>query len=131
MPQHSYTISQLAKEFGITTRTIRFYEEKGLLAPHRNGKQRIYSNADRVHLTLILRGKRLGFSLDESRELIDRYNPDHGNVEQLRHLLRKIDEKEAQLQNQLHDISAMQQDLADVRRRAQQALRASPPQETT
>ncbi len=75
MPDRSHSISELAAELGITTRTIRFYEEKGLLAPSRNGQQRIYSAADRVRLKLILRGKRLGFTLEESRDLIDMYDP--------------------------------------------------------
>ena len=66
----TYTISDLAREFDITTRTIRFYEEAGLLDPHREGQQRIYRDADRVKLKLILRGKRLGFSLAESRDII-------------------------------------------------------------
>ena len=67
---HSYHIGELAEEFGVTTRTIRFYEEKGLLAPRREGQQRCYSAADRTKLRLILRGKRFGYSLDEIAEMI-------------------------------------------------------------
>ncbi|MFQ3223095.1 MAG: DNA-binding transcriptional MerR regulator, partial [Porticoccaceae bacterium] len=70
-----YSISQLSKEFEITTRTIRHYEDLGLLAPARRGQTRVYSPADRIRLKLILRGKRLGLSLDDSREIIDMYEP--------------------------------------------------------
>jgi DNA-binding transcriptional MerR regulator len=120
-PQH-FTISQLAEEFGITTRAIRFYEEKGLIKPRRNGQQRHYSAADRVRLKLILRGKRLGFTLDESRDLIDMYDPGQGNVEQLQVLLGKIADREASLQRQLRDIANMRRDLQTVRRRCEEAL---------
>jgi DNA-binding transcriptional MerR regulator len=75
MKTSSYSIRDLASEFDVTTRTIRYYEEKGLLSPKRNGSQRIYSPSDRTKLKLILRGKRLGFSLDESAEIILMYGP--------------------------------------------------------
>ena len=122
MPEQRFNISDLAGEFELTTRAIRFYEEKGLLAPARNGQQRVYSLSDRVRLKLILRGKRLGFSLEECRELLDMYDPAHGNTDQLRRLMEKIDAKEAQLQSQLRDITGMQKDLSEVRQRCQQAL---------
>ncbi len=122
MTAQHFTISQLAGEFGITTRAIRFYEEKGLISPRRSGQQRLYNAADRVRLKLILRGKRLGFTLEESRELIDMYDPRHGNVEQLQRLLQKIEDKEALLQSQLRDIAGMQSDLDEVRQRCKQAL---------
>ncbi|MEX2963297.1 MerR family DNA-binding transcriptional regulator [Microbulbifer sp. TYP-18] len=118
----SYGISELAREFGITTRTIRFYEDKGLLSPRRRGQTRIYSSEDRVRLKLILRGKRLGFSLDESREIIDMYDPAHGNVEQLQRLLSHIEQKRAQLQQQLRDIHSLMSDLDEVAVRAHAAL---------
>lgn len=122
MTEPHFTISQLSGEFGITTRAIRFYEEKGLISPRRTGQQRLYTAADRVRLKLILRGKRLGFTLDESRDLIDMYDPSHGNVEQLQRLLQKIEDREALLQNQLRDIAGMQKDLDDVRQRCKEAL---------
>ncbi|MEW5249123.1 MerR family transcriptional regulator [Microbulbifer sp. 2201CG32-9] len=118
----SYGISELAREFGITTRTIRFYEDKGLLSPRRRGQTRIYSSEDRVRLKLILRGKRLGFSLDESREIIDMYDPAHGNVEQLQRLLSHIEQKRVQLQQQLRDIHSLMSDLDAVAVRARAAL---------
>lgn len=70
-----YSIRDLAKDFGVTTRALRFYEERGLLRPQRKGLNRVYDAADKVRLTLILRGKRLGFTLDESAELIAMYDP--------------------------------------------------------
>jgi DNA-binding transcriptional MerR regulator len=122
MTEQYFTISQLADEFGITTRAIRFYEEKGLISPRRSGQQRHYRAADRVRLKLILRGKRLGFTLEESRDLIAMYNPAQGNIEQLQVLLQKIADREASLRRQLRDIASMQRDLHDVRRRCEQAL---------
>ena len=109
----TYSISELSQEFDITTRTVRFYEEKGLLAPKREGNARIYSSADRITLKLILRGKRLGFTLDESRDIISMYNPTQDNMSQLQSLIKKIREKRTQLTQQLHDIELMMHDLRD------------------
>lgn len=117
-----FSISDLSSEFDITTRTIRFYEEKGLLAPGRQGASRVYSAADRIKLKLILRGKRLGFTLDESRSIIELYDPDHSNSDQLYSLLAKIREKQAQLQQQLHDIEVMMLDLSDSEEKCLEAL---------
>ena len=88
-----YSIRELATEFDVTTRTIRFYEEKGLLNPQREGTRRIYSPADRTKLRLILRGKRLGLSLDESAEIILMYGTPGNNRMQLEKLVSKIQEK--------------------------------------
>jgi DNA-binding transcriptional MerR regulator len=93
-----------------------------LISPRRTDQQRLYTAADRTRLKLILRGKRLAFTLEESRDLIDMYDPQHGNVEQLQRLLQKIEDKEALLQRQLSDIAGMQRDLDDVRQRCKQAL---------
>lgn len=119
---NSYSISELAQEFGITTRTIRFYEDKGLISPERRGQTRVYTPEDRVRLKLILRGKRLGFSLDESREIIDMYDPAHGNVEQLNRLLDRIDAKRQQLREQQRDIEKMLAQLDEAAARTQAAL---------
>ena len=100
----TYGIAELAPEFDVTTRTIRFYEDKGLLAPLRKGQRRIYAPRDRVRLRLIMRGKRLGFSLDEIRELIDLYDVDPTEVTQLRHFLEKIREHKAVLTRRQSDI---------------------------
>lgn len=119
----TYSISELAAEFDITTRTIRFYEEKGLLSPVREGNARLYSKADRVKLKLILRGKRLGLTLEESGGIIDMYNPHEGNQKQLEKLIEKIDEKIVMLQQQKNDLEAMLLDLAEARKRCEESLR--------
>ena len=80
MPDKTYTISELAGEFGVTTRTIRFYEEKGLISPTRAGQKRLYTPADRVRIKLILRGKRIGMTLQECVDFIDMYDPEHNNA---------------------------------------------------
>jgi len=107
----TYSISDLAQEFDITTRTIRFYEEKGLLSPKRNGSTRLYSLGDRTTLKLILRGKRLAFSLTESLELINMYDHDKSNKAQLEKVVGTIREKRIHLQQQLNDLEAMMIDL--------------------
>ena len=119
-----YSISDLAAEFDITTRTIRFYEEKGLLAPERSGNSRVYTPADRTKLKLILRGKRLGFTLEESRSIIEMYDPEHGNTDQLQSLLAKIREKQAHLEQQLHDIEVMMVDLGEAEKNCLEAIAA-------
>ena len=83
MDSRLHTIRELSKEFGVTPRTLRFYEEKGLLSPTRSGQNRIYSAADRTRLRLILRGKALGFTLEESAEIISMYDPSSSNERQL------------------------------------------------
>lgn len=118
----TYSISELAKEFDITTRAIRFYEDKGLLNPARRGQTRVYAPADRTKLKLILRGKRLGLTLDESRDIIGMYNPGHSNEDQLNTLLAKIRERKNYLQQQLHDIEIMMLDLQESENKAIEAL---------
>ena len=124
-PARSWSIGELSREFGVTTRTIRFYEDEGLLTPTRQGQTRIYHAADRTRLKLILRGKRLGFSLAESRQLIQMYNPD-ANRAQLEALLAKIDERRRQLTRQLQDIALLQQELDDAEQRCRDALACDP-----
>jgi len=99
-----YSIAEMAKEFEITTRTIRFYEDKGLVVPNRSGQRRIYTARDRVRLRLIMRGKRLGFSLDEILEIFDLYDSDPTEVSQLKHFLGKINQRKKQLERQHQDI---------------------------
>ncbi|MCO7215518.1 MerR family DNA-binding transcriptional regulator [Halomonas sp. OfavH-34-E] len=119
----TYSIGELAKMFEVTPRTIRFYEQEGLLAPRRQGQKRIYREKDRVRLKLTLRGKRLGFSLAEIREVVMMYDamPD-GNARQLKRLLEIIAEKRAELDRQLEDIRLMRLEMDDVDRRARDAL---------
>lgn len=109
-----YTITQLAQEFDVTTRTIRFYEDQGLLNPTRNGQMRVYSSRDRVRLKLVLRGKRLGFSLSEIREMLDMYDAEPGESGQLELFLAKIDERRGLLQQQRHDIELTLKELDDI-----------------
>lgn len=122
MPETTYSISDLASEFGVTTRTIRFYEEKGLIHPRREGQKRIYSPADRVRIKLILRGKRIGLSLQESVEVIDLYDPEHNNEEQLNSLINTVREKRARLLQQKKDIDEMLSGLDEVEALCEQAL---------
>lgn len=110
----TYGIAELAREFDVTTRTIRFYEDKGLLTPVRKGQRRVYAPRDRVRLRLIMRGKRLGFSLDEIREMIDLYDVDPTEVTQLRHFLDKIRERKAALAGQQRDIAETLAEMARI-----------------
>ncbi len=122
MSGRTYSISELAREFGVTTRTIRFYEEKGLIHPRREGQKRLYSPADRVRIKLILRGKRIGMTLRESVEVIDLYDPAHNNTAQLQTLLDTIAERRAALQRKKQDIDDMLGGLDEVRQLCEQAL---------
>lgn len=117
-----YSISDIAGEFDVTTRTIRFYEEAGLLTPERKGQTRIYGDQDRIKLKLILRGKRLGFSLAESRELIEMYDPTSDNARQLRALQQQIQQRRVALERQLEDIKIMQHELDAAEERCLEAL---------
>ena len=118
----TYTIRDLASEFGVTTRTIRFYEEKGLLEPLRDGQHRKYGSADRTKLRLILRGKRLGFSLDESAEIILMYRSPGRNRKQLRALIRKIREKREELQARRLELEAMLGEMDQAERKCEAVL---------
>jgi DNA-binding transcriptional MerR regulator len=103
----TYTITELASEFGVTTRTIRHYEDEGLLNPRREGTNRLFSNRDRVRLKLALRGKRLGFSLAEIRELFDLYDQAHDEQQQLQEFIAKLERRRAMLEQQREDIEVM------------------------
>jgi len=103
----TYTISELAREFGVTTRTIRFYEDQGLLSPAREGTNRVFSSRDRVRLKLALRGKRLGFSLAEIRELFELYDVSRDERKQLQEFLSRLDRRRAHLEQQREDIEVM------------------------
>lgn len=114
MSQH-YTITELAREFAVTPRAIRFYEDQGLLAPRREGAsglRRVYSNRDRTRLRLTLRGKRLGFTLSEIRSLLDLYESPTDTVPQLQAFLATIAQHREVLEKQLEDLHATLKDLA-------------------
>ena len=118
-----YTISELAREFDITTRTIRFYEDEGLLRPGRNGRQRVYSRRDYVRLKLILRGKRLGLSLSEIADIIELYGSDQGETGQLASFLDSIRERRGVLKQQRADIDATLVELQRIERRCRNRLK--------
>ncbi|WP_137937352.1 MerR family DNA-binding transcriptional regulator [Chitinivorax sp. B] len=118
----TYTITDLAREFDVTTRTIRFYEDEGLLAPERVGRNRLYYQRDRTRLMLILRGKRLGFSLNEIRELFDLYDMAKDEKPQLRLLLDRIAKKRAQLEQQKTDIEIVLAEMGALADRCKQIL---------
>lgn len=121
-PLHS--IGDLAGEFGISTRTIRFYESKGLIAPERAGGNRIYKRRDRARLILILRGKRLGFSLEEIAEYLNLYDADPNQIAQTRLLLHKVENSIAELEGKRRDIEAALGDLAEIRTQCIQLLKS-------
>ena len=123
MPTHQFTISQLSKEFAITTRSIRFYEDQGLLSPQRDGQKRIYSSHDRTWLKLICRGKRLGLSLTEIRQILDMYDSSaSNNDQQLSAFIDKIKLRKAALEQQMLDISALKKELDEAEKRCKKAL---------
>lgn len=126
----TYTISDLAREFDLTTRTIRFYEDEGLLTPERRGQARIYSAGDRVRLMLILRGKRLGFSLAECKEIFGLYDPAGGNKAQLSLMLDKLAARREALEQQLRDIRQMQDELDVAEKRIRDAMTGAPSPKT-
>nr|WP_199868675.1 MerR family DNA-binding transcriptional regulator [Pseudomonas sp. CFBP 13719] len=119
----TYSISDIAQLLDVTPRTLRFYEEQGMVTPTRRGQERIYAPRDLVAMKLILRGKRIGFSLAECKELIDMYDPS-GNRKQLDRFLEKITERRAQLQQQMLDIEQMQVELDTAEERCRAALQS-------
>lgn len=122
------TVTQLARELGITARTIRFYEDKGLICPQRAGTTRIYTARDRARMILVLRGKNLGFSLREIKEYLDLYDADHTQVEQLRALLAGVHRRLELLREQRWSIETTVTELEDIERQARVALeRKAPP----
>ena len=118
----TFSIGELAKEFDITTRSIRFYEDQGLLNPERNGQTRIYLAKDKVRLKLILRGKRLGFSLAETKNIFDLYDNEDTGQRQLEFMLTMIADKKQLLAQQLLDIEAVKTELEDLEQNCKLAL---------
>ncbi|HNU20282.1 MAG TPA: MerR family DNA-binding transcriptional regulator [Hydrogenophilus thermoluteolus] len=117
-----YTIGDLAREFRITPRTIRYYEEHGILNPRREGRQRIYTRADRTRLKLTLRGKRLGLSLAQIKELLDMYDGMHNSPAQIRGFLRVLAERRAALEQQRRDIEAVLAEIDQLEAQCHAAL---------
>ena len=123
MSTATWTIGELAAEFDTTLRTIRFYEDQGLLRPERVGQARIFHPRDRVRLQLILRGKRLGFSLSDIAAILDMYDEQPGEAGQLRFLLADIGDRRAMLQRKRQDLDEAMRELDDLERRCREDLR--------
>ena len=120
----NYSIQHLSKLYDVTPRTIRFYEDKGIITPKRQGVTRIFSERDKVRLELTLRGRRLGFSLDEIREIIDMYDPEQpDDPQQLLYLCTKIREHRKLLINKINDIYNTLNTMDEVERKALENLR--------
>ena len=122
----TYSISELAREFDVTTRTIRFYEDQGLLSPAREGTTRLFSPRDRVRLKLALRGKRLGFSLAEIRELFELYDVSRDEHKQLEEFLVKLERRRARLEQQREDIEVMLNEIDFFANQCRRLLRGEP-----
>lgn len=117
-----FAIADLAKEFDISTRAIRFYESKGLLAPERVGSTRVFRRRDRARLILILRGKRLGFSLREIFEYLSLYDADRSQITQVAKLVELVDERMDLLAGQMDDLKTTIAELAEIRKLASEQL---------
>jgi len=121
-----FSITDLAQELDITTRTIRFYEDRGLLHPARRGQQRIYSKADRTRLKLVLRGKRLGWPLDDIREMIELYDTPDGERKQLEVMIEKIKQSRTTLLQQRDDIELALREFDEIETRCRKRLVLNP-----
>jgi len=119
----TYTISDLAREFALTTRAIRFYEDCGLVAPHRNGRARVYGERERVRIRLILRGKRLGLALSEIGELLDMYEIGRNEQAQLSRFVTLLADRRARLLQQKEDIDAVLAEIEGVERDCRRRLK--------
>ena len=118
----TWSIAQVADEFGVTHRTVRHYEELGLISPERRGTTRVYHRRDRTRLGLILRGKRLGFPLEEIRTIIDLYDVPRGRRSQLEYVLGQIDDRRSDLEQRRRDIDAALSELSEFERRCRSDL---------
>ncbi len=121
-PTQTWTIAELAEEFDVTHRTIRFYEGRGLITPARHGTHRVFRPRDRVRLALVLRGKRLGFDLEQIRHIIDMYDTEPGEAGQIHYLLEQIAARRADLEQRRQDIQQTLAELDDVERRCRDRL---------
>ena len=118
----TWSIAEVADEFGVTHRTVRHYEELGLISPERRGTARVYHRRDRTRLALILRGKRLGFTLDEIAHIINLYDDPPGEAGQLEFLLAEIQRRRSDLVQRRADLDAVLAELAELERRCRADL---------
>ncbi len=117
-----WTINELSRSYDVTPRTLRHYEDVGLLSPLRKGTQRLYRERDRVRLQLILRGRRLGFGLPEIQEMLDLYDADPTEVTQLRHTIRRGDAKLQELHDQVEELKTLIEEITELRATMQHRL---------
>ena len=122
LTHETWTIREVADEFGVTHRTVRHYEDLGLITPERRGTTRVYHRRDRTRLGLILRGKRLGFPLEEIRTIIDLYDRPRGKASQLEYVLGQIDERRADLEQRRRDIEDALTELTEFEQRCREDL---------
>jgi DNA-binding transcriptional MerR regulator len=122
-----WTIAQIAEEFGVTHRTVRYYEDQGLIAPERRGTQRVFHPRDRVRLALVLRGRRIGFDLEKIRRIVDMYDQSPGEVGQLQFLLDEIAARRSELEQRRADIEQTLAELDEVEERCLGDLRRLSP----
>lgn len=120
--QHVYTINELSTLFDVTPRTLRHYEDLGLLIPLRRGSRRLYRERERVRLQLILRGRRLGFSLADIQEMLDLYDADPTEITQLKEVIKRGDTKLHELFQQVDQLQLLIDEMADLRQRMQERL---------
>ncbi|GAA2739526.1 MerR family DNA-binding transcriptional regulator [Pedococcus aerophilus] len=118
----SWSIREIADEFDVTHRTVRHYEDLGLISPERRGTTRVYRRRDRTRLALILRGKRLGFPLEEIRTIIDLYDRPRGKASQLEYVLSQIDERRRDLEQRRRDLEDALAELGEFERRCRADL---------
>jgi DNA-binding transcriptional MerR regulator len=133
--ERTWTIAEVAEDLGVTHRTIRYYEDLGLITPERRGTTRVFHARDRIRLRLVLRGRRLGFPLEDIRTIVDMYDQQPGETGQLRYLLDQIDDRRTELTARLRDVQAALRELDDLESRCRDDLtrlsaddpQASPP----
>jgi DNA-binding transcriptional MerR regulator len=122
LAQEQFSISELSREFDVTTRAIRFYEDEGLLEPNRKGRHRVYSSRDRIRLKLILRGKRLGFSLSDIGDIIDMYDSEPGEEGQLQYFIEIISVRRKTLKQQRDDIEVTLKELDSIEKQCRKSM---------
>lgn len=118
----TWSISEVAEEFGVTHRTVRHYEDLGLISPKRRGTVRVYRRRDRTRLGLILRGRRLGFTLEQIRTIVDMYDAPRGKASQLEYLLAQVDDRRADLETRRRDLDDALAELDEIERRCRADL---------
>lgn len=122
--RRTWSIAEIADEFGVTHRTVRYYEDQGLISPERRGTTRVFHSRDRVRLALVLRGRRLGFPLEEVRRIVDMYDDVPGEAGQLEYLLSQIGDRRAELEARRADLEAAVSELDELERRCRADLGA-------